>query len=186
MHRYVPQPAVCGLLPSPVPLAPPPPTDQQPAHGVRHPSRQRQENPEERKQDRDYGENGNHHWRVKRNQCKDLHGNSPRSPHDLAMRMPRIGMALWTYRRRSSDETGTCSRRAADRVWANTATWLPTTPLSAVSARRNGVRSNEFCRTPLVLATPKLARNQMFRARCVPNMYLFGTFSAQNSPEIAP
>jgi hypothetical protein len=26
----------------------------------------------------------------------------------------------------------------------------------------------------------------MFRARCVPNMYLFGTFSAQNAAEIAP
>ena len=26
----------------------------------------------------------------------------------------------------------------------------------------------------------------MFRARCVPNMYLFGTFSAQNPPKIAP
>ena len=25
----------------------------------------------------------------------------------------------------------------------------------------------------------------MFRARCVPNMYLFGTFSAQNAEEIA-
>ena len=26
----------------------------------------------------------------------------------------------------------------------------------------------------------------MFTARCVPNMYLFGTFSAQNPPKIAP
>jgi hypothetical protein len=26
----------------------------------------------------------------------------------------------------------------------------------------------------------------MFTARCVPNMYLFGTFSAQNTPEMAP
>jgi hypothetical protein len=26
----------------------------------------------------------------------------------------------------------------------------------------------------------------MFRARCVPNMYLFGAFSAQNDGEIAP
>jgi hypothetical protein len=45
---------------------------------------------------------------------------------------------------------------------------------------------NEFCRTPLVLAGGKLARNQMFTARCVLNMYLFGTFLVQNQPEIAP
>ena len=45
---------------------------------------------------------------------------------------------------------------------------------------------SEFCRTPLVLARRKLARNQMFTARCVPNMHLFGTFSAQNPSEIAP
>ena len=26
----------------------------------------------------------------------------------------------------------------------------------------------------------------MFTARCVPDMYLFGTISAENAPEIAP
>jgi hypothetical protein len=46
--------------------------------------------------------------------------------------------------------------------------------------------TNEFCRTLLVLATLKSARNQMFTARFVPNMYLFGTFSAQYATEIAP
>jgi hypothetical protein len=55
--------------------------------------------------------------------------------------------------------------------------------------RRFGIRTpvtREFCRSLFVLARRKLARNQMFRARCVPNMYLFGTFSAQNPPKIAP
>jgi hypothetical protein len=46
--------------------------------------------------------------------------------------------------------------------------------------------TSEFCRSLFILATPKLARNQMFRARYVPNMYLFGTFSAQNPREIGP
>ena len=43
----------------------------------------------------------------------------------------------------------------------------------------------KFCQAPIDFVRRKLARNQTFMARCVPNMYLFGTFSAQNTAEMA-
>ena len=54
------------------PLAPAPPTDQQPSHRVRHPARKRQEDPEEGNQDRDNGDDDYHDRRVNGNQCKHL------------------------------------------------------------------------------------------------------------------
>ena len=61
------------------PFAPPPESNQQTPHRVRHPARQRKENPEERKDDREDGENDNHCRRVRGNQRKGLHVNSPES-----------------------------------------------------------------------------------------------------------
>jgi hypothetical protein len=43
-----------------------------------------------------------------------------------------------------------------------------------------------FCRTLLILERQKLARNQPFRARCFPKMYLLYTFSAQSAPLSLP
>jgi hypothetical protein len=85
------------------------------------------------------------------------------------------------------------------------ATWPPATPLTALCAPRRGVpgrsqrtkrTSNDFgagARDEVSFAEhlsdfmhEKLARNQTFTARCVPNMYLFCTFSSQNRAEIDP
>src|SRR5260370_41410130 len=62
------------------PLAPAPESNQQTPHCGRHPARQRQEDPEEGKQDRYNGQDNNHDRRVNRNQRKDLHVTSPVRP----------------------------------------------------------------------------------------------------------
>ena len=96
-----------------------------------------------------------------------------------------------------------CAAPPPRRTVGQTSGNMPPTPLSARARPRSGhlaecrrsvsanddwafgwPLSNEFCRTPLVLSTPKLARNQMFTARCVPNTYLFRTFSAQNATKL--
>jgi hypothetical protein len=72
-------------------------------------------------------------------------------------------------------------------VWGNTGHLVTRDATeSRLCPKQRPSPTNEFCRTPLVLARLKLARNQRFAAVFVPNMYLFGTFSAQNTPEIAP
>jgi hypothetical protein len=76
------------------------------------------------------------------------------------------GEAIARGDRRISDEQG-CSQRMEG-------TFLDWNDLAPA------IVTNEFCRALVVLARRKLARNQMFTARYVPNMYLFGTFSAQN------
>src|SRR5260370_27159501 len=91
------------------------------------------------------------------------------------------------------------------RLWGDTATWQPATPLTPPCAptsgypglrpkEQNGPRmiwsqvlvQCEFCQAPIDFVHRKLARNQTFTARCVPDMYLFGTFSPQMHPKSRP
>jgi hypothetical protein len=123
--------------------------------------------------------------------------NSPR----VHTTLPWVSREMeWHFGHSGASAPKKALRRSHGAPLGNTATWLLRMPLRARRAPRNGVLpcprnvsakndcarellTNRLCRTVLGLATPKLARNQMFTARCVPNMYLFGTSSAQNAPE---
>jgi hypothetical protein len=125
------------------------------------------------------------------------------SPSDLAM---QVRETEWHFGHSGKWPRNAQRRRPRARRWVGEHGHLAAPDVTELRARprsghlaecRRNVSANddlafgrpvtsEFRRSIFVLGAPKLARNQIFTARCVPNMYLFGTFSAQNTPEIAP